>query len=289
MKKIVGILFSLVVVWGCEREIPFDGSTGKSHIVINGISQVGEPVEVLLYRSVPITLNYYGDALKLTEAQALLSVDDGSEELLIADENKYTSSILPEEGKTYTLEVSHPDFEGSAIGEFTVPFSPELISAELNEFQSNNGEGYRRVRFQIKNPREVDNYYTLQFIGITQAGADYRLDFSSFDPKLQYSNYEEDNGRKYFYGEALISDVGFENVDMEFDLDVFSPLTALDSIYMIVSSIPRDLYLYRLSIREQEATSWDPFAEPGIVSNEIENGIGLFTVKSPTTHAWVID
>jgi hypothetical protein len=289
MKKLSTFAIILLVVLGCEREIPFTGSTGKSQIVINGINEVGKPIEVELFRSVPITLNYYGTALELNDANVVLTVSDGQSEVIQGNDNKYTSTIQPEEGKTYTLEVTHPDFEGAAIGEYKVPLSPEFAYADLYQFQSNNGEGYRKVKFQIKNPRGVRNYYTLQFIALTEAGAAYQLDFSSFDPKLQYSNFEEENGRKYFYGEALISDVGFENVDMEFDVDVFSPLTALDSIYMVVSSIPSDLYLYRLSVREQEATSWDPFSEPGIVSNEIQNGIGLFTVKSPATKAWVID
>lgn len=283
-------LWVVLSLSACEKEIPFNGDAGKSEIVINSLNTAGEPISASLYRSVPITLSYYGGAIQLTDAQVEISEENGQSEIMVSSQNLYTSDMSPIPGKTYTIRVAHPDYEETAEGEFTVPYAPELVYTELGDFQTGtNVEGFRKTRFQIKNPRGIANYYSINFVGTTETGEPYTLDFSSFDPKLQYADYEAENGEKFFYGKALASDAGFENEDMEFEINITSPFTALDSITLVVSAIPRDYYLYLLTVKEQEASGWDPFSEPGIVSNQIRNGIGLFSVQTPHFHTWVID
>ena len=271
---------------GCEQEIDFQPEAQEKLLVLNSIQGEGEVFNVHVSESVPIIYADYGANTTVENANLQLFGNDVYLETLehVGSGRYVSSEATVTAGTTYRLEATHPDFP-DASADFTAPAPPQVENATIGDVQN---DFYHPVSFDLVDEEGIDDYYMLEVYTDGWVADPRLLSFSSNDPNLLYGSGTEPSGGQDFFGRALWSDAGRDGMTMPIDIEVELPFGGGLWIYVEIKRIPRNYYLYLLTVREQQDTGFDPFAQPGIIDNQVEGGIGLFTGYSKTRESWFI-
>ncbi|MCB9282899.1 MAG: DUF4249 domain-containing protein [Lewinellaceae bacterium] len=177
---------------------------------------------------------------------------------------------------TYTLKVSVPGYEPVEAYQ-TMPERVDILQAEYQAQGgiNSNGDKVNTLSVEFQDPAGADNYYLLEaFVHIQdtlQESFDYNLYLDSEDVLVEYHNggllFKDGpiNGKKYTL-KAYFPD----NIH-EF------PGSALT---VRLHSISRDRYLFLRTLDLYDSAQDNPFAEPVVVHDNIENGVGIFMVEA---------
>ncbi len=208
-------------------------------------------------------------------------------------QNDYIANFEPNElaAGDYRVEVSGvPGFD-DIVGFQTIPNSVNILSGSYQEdgtIGQDYGYAYTvdEARIVIDDPADEENFYKIQLTGIreNQDGeviqvADFFL--TSLNPFAETS---------FYFDGILLKDDSFNGTD--FDLSIgfsnffdYNSTGEEDTVYLLVelSNISRDNYLFIKSEAASREAQDNPFAEPVIVHNNIENGIGIFRSRNTTT------
>lgn len=304
----------------------------EQKIVLNSIIRPDTTIAVFLSNSISIldhktpepvpgaTIQLFEDDMLLgTLIDTLIRPPDFEDRIERELSGFYVMDYEPKEGKTYRLEVVHPDYPSvSTSTEIPVPSSsfsvtlsdPKIISYnDYFDLEEPNLVEYRAT-VNIQDAQE-QNFYHIAVIG-----------------EFFNAEYVEDELVKYYYLEEVFyttNDVVFDEVENPLlqDEDVFSfnwnrrvfddklfnnqsydveivfqmPVgvaaasyfgdgeRSIDGVFrrffIEVRSISEDYYLYNKTLSIQEAISDDPFAEPVQIYSNIENGHGIFAGYNP--------
>ena len=143
------------------------------------------------------------------------------------------------------------------------------------------------ARITIDDPSDEENFYQVKLYGVVENQDGEQIqknDFfiSSLNPFAETS---------FYYDGILLNDNSFNGT--EFDLSIgFSNFlggsygSSEDRVqYLLVelSNISRDNYLFIKSEASSLEAIDNPFAEPVIVHNNVENGIGIFRTRNTST------
>jgi hypothetical protein len=284
---LAGLMFGLIFgLMSCEEEIPFNPEAQEKRLVINSIQEEGDLFSVHLSESVPILFTNFGENVIVEDAQLNLYGNGEFLETLAFTENDLyqTDSTRVAQGITYRLEASHPNYP-EASASFRLPAPPNIILAELDDPID---QVHYPIDLTIADEPDVDNYYLLEIYTDGWVADPRLLSFTSNDPYLLYGSDPDPAGETSFFGRAMWSDAGRDGTSIPLQLEVELPFGGGLWIYVEVKCIPRNYYLYLLTVRDQQNTGFDPFAQPGIIDNQVEGGIGLFTGYSKSRESWFI-
>jgi hypothetical protein len=180
-----------------------------------------------------------------------------------------------EAGAECRFEVAHSELE--AVQAFTrVPLAPPTFIAELVDTT-----GFEWTIEVTVEDIPGDQYYIVDFLwSYGQGGSDSSpIWFNSTDPFLNtpYTFYDPTDPNKYFDGEAYFTDEHYSGGSYSFRVKFYADdWTAISSegVEVRLKHVSEDYYRYKYSSLLQQWTDGDPFAQPAIVHNNVENGIG---------------
>ncbi len=177
--------------------------------------------------------------------------------------------------KTYTLIVDSEKF-GTAKSVQKTTSDVEISDIKVIK----NGSEDRDedlLEFKLKDDKNTENYYFLRVLGKS---------------KKQYSEHYENlyiypekgtESQKIYFRELngqLFSDFSFNGVSKKlfFALNRAGIKEKFEHLKIQISSITKDNYNFFISKFEFDDSSENPFSEPAIITNNIENGYGQFFV-----------
>lgn len=210
----------------------------------------------------------------------------------------YVSPPLAEafggEGKTYKLEVTHPDF-GTATASQVMPNAVPLTNVEYRQlegsgtFEGGNGE----FKLTFDDPINEENYYELA------AFQTIVYSYEDFEGNIIEEEYEQEvylgtDGppdpnvtQGYNYSAMLLSDKNFngqtftlsaefyEYVDFGGGGEVDPPTYTL-----FWRTVTKDYFNYSKSLLDNDLAQENPFAEPVSLYTNVEGGVGAFCLRS---------
>lgn len=300
MKKIIIISVAVILTLSsCEKKLDIDLPEGQKHIVVNGIINPENLIEVRLSKSQNILDN--DDIQNLTDAEIKLYKNDEFVEILIhTDTGLYTSSVFPEINADYKLTVDYPGLNSvSAVNTLKYPVNILSVDTIFEMRIEDYGLGYidtvYEVQFQIKIQDEGNrsDYY---FLGLSSLQPVYDL----INNELVLVGYEEVN--EWFesndhvfrgYNDDFIlngiqgkvfTDELFNGIEYTVNVTVqyytyneFEYKQIPLSYYIKLLTVNEDIYRYITSYNLNQNSKYDPFSQPVQIFTNIENGLGLFS------------
>lgn len=287
-----------VALFSCEdkfvRDIEIEIPEAELQLVINLELTEGDTIaKTFVARTSNINeaeSTFFSDAIvELYKENDLLGILDYEIET-----NEYRANFLPgdlSEGN-YTVEVSGIDGFDDIRASQTIPSEVNIIEGTYQEdgtIEQYYGYAYTvdEATIKFKDPADQENYYQIRLFGFIEdeyGSVRYERDFfiTSINPFVETSFYIDG---------ILLNDNSFNG--QEFNLSIgfagnYSKLSSAgenETPYLLVqlSNISRDNYLYQRSLADQLNAVDNPFAEPVVVHNNLENGIGIFRTKNTSS------
>ncbi|MBN2663304.1 MAG: DUF4249 domain-containing protein [Bacteroidales bacterium] len=275
-------LLVILVVFGCNKQVYIIFPENKPRLVVNSIFSSQNIIVLMVLQ----TLSYNSEKNDFVEdATCKLFCDDVFvENLIYSEQGIYKSTIILEEDKKYTIEISAHGFE-TVIANTIIPKTSSIISLDTIHtaiFDPNDGLGvyYTKGILSVIDDPQIQNFYLTKLSLVYPDGTIY-------NPITTYRSDEpiftDDGLLNYKPSFLLFNDNTFNgrNNNLIFEYD-FS-LSFDDTLLLITTTklITEDYYKYIKStiIQTNNQGSLDnPFVigEPIQVYSNIENGYGIF-------------
>ncbi len=281
---------ALLLCMACEEPVNLDIESVAPKVVVNGIFTPNHPFQITLSKNKDLLSNdstaFIANAkVKILDSQGALLNE------LIYQENQVIpyyefEDFQPEAQKDYQLSIEIPGYPmiyatGSAPS--SVPI--QSLRTEEVSIDSNSTLYSLKINTSILDPIQEQNYYHLQLYyqqvasRSTSNGLVNKPD--SFIP-IPIRNTNSPNT-------TIIADINSngvlftdeqqdgEQLNLEFQAVLDREFTGENpQVIGELRTISKDYYLYYTSLTRQLENKDRPFAEPVIVFNNIENGLGIF-------------
>ncbi len=176
----------------------------------------------------------------------------------------------------YTLMVQAPNFnQVSAKQNMPQPVPIIDVSFERDGAVTPDGDRANEITIKFSDPAGIENYYSVAGLArVSQGGFEYADNFylSSFNPIVE-------EGEEFI----VFSDATFDGREVTLNFYTYSdyPDNA-ESVELDINliSISKDRYFFEKSLNIFNNSDGNPFVEPVVVHNNIENGYGIFTMES---------
>jgi len=300
MKKYLLLTLTTCILFSCEKEvtIPIDYTNPK--LVVNSLFNTDSLWEVELSASQYI----YDSGIPPLVSDAQVTVKDGSGNthvLASLGQGIYKSATeMPSIGQTYTLEVSHSNYESvTAIN--SLPSTVSIQQIEWQQQTNVNGETYRKIHLTLQDSPQED-YYMIRMAGsfwvevydtltwqltdsvleihpiwfITQSPAVENLNPYEPVPSITFKD-------KVFNGNQYTIDLLLEDYYFSEEKE------SLESIYIITSTISQEYYWYQTSYQNyMNSQGGKFFSQPVQVYTNIDKGLGIFAGYSTQIDSLVV-
>lgn len=309
--KILSILFLMVGLTACEKEIMYSDIEPEPLLVVNGIQHVGEPARLYVEKS-----SYFTDEIekdfRVKDVHADLYVNGVFKESLrvrdsiiwetywISDENgmgveaerpRYAfvyceGNYILCEGDALRFEVSSSEFEETAVAETTMPSMPNAISFDTVRITGNtDGYGGKTIYFSlvIDDPVGKD-YYNLfpqegleGFVTTDPVFADF-MNVEHVEDLFGGGNYYA-NGPYNMFNDSYFDGKQYAvGIQMSIYTDVY-----IEPFVLEVSKVDYGLYQFKKSYASFTTIEDGPmglFTEPSQVYSNVRNGVGVVCSQS---------
>ena len=309
--KILSILFLMVGLTACEKEIMYSDIEPEPLLVVNGIQHVGEPARLYVEKS-----SYFTDEIekdfRVKDVRADLYVNGVFKESLrvrdsiiwetywISDENgmgveaerpRYAfvyceGNYILCEGDALRFEVSSSEFEETAVAETTMPSMPNAISFDTVRITGNtDGYGGKTIYFSlvIDDPVGKD-YYNLfpqegleGFVTTDPVFADF-MNVEHVEDLFGGGNYYA-NGPYNMFNDSYFDGKQYAvGIQMSIYTDVY-----IEPFVLEVSKVDYGLYQFKKSYASFITIEDGPmglFTEPSQVYSNVRNGVGVVCSQS---------
>lgn len=188
----------------------------------------------------------------------------------------FLGSPVGDASHSYTLQVTAPGFEPVEATQ-TMPAPVGILNAEYKAEGGVNPDGNRvnTLDLEFQDPAGEDNYYLLEAYAVVvdsfSGNYEYFLQINTEDALV-----EEYNGGLIFRDGPL--DGKKYTLKTYFSDNLHEQPGSRLAIRL--RSISRDRYLFLRTLDLYGNAQNNPFAEPVVVHNNIEGGVGIFTVES---------
>jgi len=289
------ILIFTILVFSCEdkfiNDLDIDIPDQEQQLVIN-LELRANSTEAKTF--VARTSNINESEATLYDNATVLLYKDGellSELFFDADSRDYIAEFDSTDITTgeYRVDVSGIENLTDISATQTMPEKVDIISGEFEEdgtIEAYYGYAYAVDEAAIKfnDPSGQENYYLVNLFGVVTDTFGVELNrrnlyISSINPlaeQLFWNNgiiLKDDS----FDGRNLDLSLGFNNY---FSYNYNNPDDVDVYLEAVLNNISRDHYLYLRSFDASRNAEDNPFAEPVIVHNNIENGIGIFRTSN---------
>lgn len=300
MKSLIPfLLLGLVLTSGCEKSITINLPEQPKKLVVNAVVLRGEPVHLILTRSLSNAESGKSVDASVAGASVLLYRDGVLVDTLEPySPGAYYSTIEAEHGHRYRLVISHASY-ASVEAETAAPDAVPILGLDRTRSARNNPnygtQDLLRVRF--KDPAASGDHYILQILpGYWQMNEP--LDFYGWDNCIGVSDpsFESPYGNELPGEESclpsrslLLRDIHFNGQEKE--LRMYASSSSLepgvqwqstDTSYASVRMyhVTPEFYNFVKSYRSAQDASGNPFAEPFNVTTNVKGGYGVFAIVS---------
>lgn len=225
----------------------------------------------------------------VSNAQVSLMKNGQFDQQLMYDAGKgyfFSNQQKPEVGAAYRIEVSAPGIVDTAVASDTVPVMVQIQNLVVNRNVSVTPEGdtLSEVKFSIDDPAGA-NYYGLELLTFnsTSPGNFWDICYQSNDPVLNSGNnwLQVGLGDNSICNRVYFSDDLIDGKTHQFSFMVSEyELNLSDGLMMVLFSVSKSYFTYSLTRDLQMNTQGNPFAEPVLVYDNVQNGLGIFAAYS---------
>lgn len=282
---------SFIALMACEKIIDIDIPDADRKIVLNGIINQDQLVQVNVSRSLSVLED--DQFIFLDNAEVRLFEDDKDKGILqyIGSGDYQMAGLYPKINSLYRIEVESPGLNTVSASSVL----PDIITfSEIDTLSTQDEWGYSSLKlsFSLDDP-VTENYYALS-LKATYRYFDYNTNESSDSLVTSPQYFEflqngeggiqdiliEDNASIRFVDKIFMTDQLFNGKSFNLDLTIgkyFFPNT--DTVWLDVSlqHITRDYYLYVASLKKYDQADGNPFAEAVSVFTNVDKGLGIFS------------
>lgn len=206
------------------------------------------------------------------------------------EDNEYSANLDPSDLTVGDYRVEVSGVEGLADISATQTIHPK-VNITKGSYQENGtieqyyGYAYSvdEATITIDDPGDQENYYQIKLFGVIEDTLNNRITtreifITSINPFVE-SGFALDGlllSDESFNGNNFDLSIGFGN----YFASGYGSDNELRYLIAELSNISRDNYLYLLSLNAFKTSEGNPFAEPVVVHNNIDNGIGIFRTRN---------
>ena len=277
MKNI--IVFCLIILLSCDKQIPYDNINFKSKLVINSFNQSDSLLKIKLDESFKLLGNPSSDklnsAIKIKLFRDSLKIIDGT--FWVED----GEVILPHkvtDGSTYHLSAELENYPSIHAND-QVPLNNVSISLD----SINEGLVYYQLDMTIEDPL-FENYYVLdlslsgkELILNDSIYKNYPVTFSSIDKIFLSSIQTISEGSKM----VLFEDDLFNGTDRSISIRI--PKDSVDisrfkahSLNVRLKSASKSMYKYYIMLIQNNHVFGGPLYFEGQIEGNVDGGLGGF-------------
>jgi uncharacterized protein DUF4249 len=282
-------LFILLVLLfsACELTVPVELPEQDPKIVLNSVMGADSLFAAHVSKSLTIAQNSNNQNIVALENAEVLLFENGQKvDSLIFDAGRgiyFAKNTTAGSGKQYRMEVKAAGLP-DVWAEMTLPEEVKADSVRLfKHVRSSTNGGYESdLKFYFKDNPDIDNYYVLILTAIDSFGYQDDLCFKTNDRVLVNASngdfFEDAAGEIFYCGEVFFDDLLLDKNQQEltftFDDAYLNPNTVAIEISLV--NLTEAFYKYTISSELQYWNFDNPFAQPVIVYNNIQNGFGIF-------------
>lgn len=197
-------------------------------------------------------------------------------------EGRYrTTSPRPIAGRTYTLRAAAPGFATVSASD-AVPREVAINRVET-AIVGSGFDAEMIVDIFFQDPPGERNYYHIMVIGNDNYGGRNPAYFESNDLILENADDFDIEDSRFGGDEALFQDAVFAGSEYRLRISL-NNLQFYHSFQIYFSNISEAFYRYQRSALLQDRVDDNPFAEPVLVFDNIENGFGIFAAYNRTIY-----
>lgn len=184
---------------------------------------------------------------------------------------------LNEAGAEYTLEVSHTDY-GAVTASQVMPSVPIINSATyevVGALDPLKDNAYDRMTVRFNDDPDTDDYYHVQGFIRNQCCENDFYSIWTWSDNFLLGETVSSQG-------LIFEDDAFSGLEIFLNLKVDNTYIELDNHYLYIrlSKITRDRFLYLRSKKNYQDAEFNPFSEPVTVHSNIEGGYGIFGLEA---------
>lgn len=281
----------------CESPVDLDIEDSEDSLVIYSLFSSDEPqflnhLNVEVYKTKGIfeddNPSFVEDAeVKLKIAEDVVETLDLTS---LQSQFFYTINKKLEEGKFYEINVSKLGFP-SVFARSYIPIGVNILDLEYHDLEKkpsiylDQDEYNFKMTFEIEDNEETDDYYHIIAWFYRPPHPDFPLYYYTigFDPEQELNDPDINivNSATDFFG-AYVKDDSFNGQRKQFDFDMRfllnSNLSPKDIMIDVeLRTVSEDYYRFHQEAHRLNNSGDDPFfTDPGTISNNVENGYGIF-------------
>ena len=216
------------------------------------------------------------------------------------DMNYYVSNYIPQQDKTYKIEVTHPNFNNINASTY-IPNDILIYNLVIDSISNNDKINFE---FSFDDDPNIENYYSIslkvscskvfedEYGYVDEYNYGGRVEMNSNDPSFPTNSFDALEGGYSFQGErAVFNDALFNGQEKRISVDVYTQdeygydefeFKQCDTIKFIFSTFSNDAYKYYNSLSEQrEGGALDIFGGEVVpVFTNVSNGLGILLSKN---------
>jgi len=290
LKSII-LFFLAIILFSCEKIIPFTGDVTQPKIVVNSLFQSDNFWEVHVSSSLSVIDT---GSLSNIENASVLILDNQNNLVEVLSHDSlgfYKGTTIPQAGQQYKIEVSAPGYV-SINAEDQLPESINISNVDTSS--SSIGDNERMdISITFTDPINFSNYYRLEIeIGLIYEDDFGTMEYFEFPASMiledpVFENYGGgpvtqglfvDNS---FNGEEKTIEIQIDNIIKEFDK---ADELEIDHIRLYLYNITEPTYLFSKSYQVYGNANGNPFAQPVQVFSNVTNGFGIFAGAQVNTY-----
>lgn len=272
----------------CELVVPIDLPDQEPKLVLNGFLEADSGATVFLSRSYGMYEEF--DIDPVPGGQVTITENQASAVPMIQDRDDSLrfdlDALTIQPGSTYTVEASAPGYE-TVRGVTTVPqrITFDTVEVDLGARRDRDSVLFDVWTLYVTDPPGEENYYFLRVYLDTDI-ENYLICFETLDPVLADLDVLNNGNDVANLCEGRFNDVIFNGTTYELQVftEAFYRQQPDVAIEFELLHLDQAAYNYLLSSERQFNTEGNPFAEPAIVFNNIENGFGIIGSVTSTTY-----
>lgn len=300
--KATSPLFFLIIALlvGCEKTEKIENFPKTApKLALNSIMIPDSGITVIIYKSLSILDNAPN---KILDKATLELFRDGLSVGKLEGANHFSyyffPDIKPEPGHTYKLTASLKGFE-TVSATSDIPTDAQItnltsIVKDTSSWGWNYGTNYffstGKLLLGLKDDGEKENYYkiSMYMLDTTYSINEYGDTSDTFIYRNSLQNYNNESsnpliefteGDSYYFSDQYLN-------GQEFSIELpirYSGSSPGDTLFIELSAISKDLFLFKKSMIKYNESQSNPFSEPIKIYTNIENGYGIFAGSSIIT------
>lgn len=284
LKEII-LLISTISIISCKKYYDYNANYDGNKLVVNGIIEANEGVNVVLSQSRSPSGNIPLQGFNIKNGRVWLYQNDKLvAEMTRNSKGKFTVELFkPQEGNVYRIKAVADNLDTVESYPIVIPPTPTINSFILkkdNTYAINQGESGAFFSVNIQDLSTEKNYYLLS--SHVQINADSVNTGFLKGLTADFESCEVNEVATFVF----LTDKCFNGSN--FTLDYFSEHNNKGVLKVQLSSIDKFFFNYLRNV-EQPTGLELAFAEPKLVVSNIKNGYGVFVAKNTVTFSLKLD